>query len=71
MGHFAKIAKQLKAQLETEYPESQFSVRLSRNNGWVGQVIRVRWTGNPEGIWQELGLFETNHFGITIEGQPA
>jgi len=58
----------LKATLAAHYPANKFSVRKTRNNGWVGQVIEVDWIGeltNSDIFWL-TEEFEHNNFGHTI-----
>lgn len=70
MSRSAEISKKLKAELQAEFPGTRFSVRLTRSNGWVGQVIDVSWNADldADGIWETLAAFQTKTYGITIEG---
>ena len=68
------ITKQLKDILSAEFAGTKFSVRKTRNNGWVGQVIEVNWDGVIDSaIYGIVRLFELDNFGYTVEvwGQTA
>lgn len=53
--------KALKAELVEAYPSVKFSVRKTRNNIWVGQVVEIRYNGT--------GMTNRDHAEIWAIGQ--
>lgn len=62
-----KATKTLKATLKAEYPDISFSVRLGRENAWIGQEILVTYTGNsPLGIHGLIRVWESLNYGYQV-----
>ena len=40
--------RELKNRVQAQYPDIKFSVRKTRNNGWVGQVVEIRFYGDAD-----------------------
>jgi hypothetical protein len=59
--------QELKKLLQSEYPNHTFSVRKTRNNGWVGQVIEVEYRGHAEAINFVIDSWEIANKGYTVE----
>lgn len=60
--------KELKEILTKENPGIKFSVRKTRNNGWVGQVIEVNWDGVIDSsVYWTVRLFESMNSGYQVE----
>jgi hypothetical protein len=63
-----KATKSLKATLLAEYPDVKFSVRKTRCNGWVGQVIEVNFDAEVDlGIYSTVELWQLHNFGYSVE----
>lgn len=70
------LTKNLKAELQSAFPNVKFSVRLGRKNGWVGQVINVEFDGELtteelHTIYSVARLYEAQNFGCQVETNAA
>ena len=62
------VARNLKSILSDEFPETTFSVRQTRNNGYIGQLIEVNWDGLVDfDINHTAQIFEIANHGYTVQ----